>query len=66
MDLFEAMDSNRAMRRLKPDPVPRELLDLYAERRTASGFRFSQDGEWQREFELTFPFEETEDQLRAK
>ena len=27
MDLFEAMDSNRAMRRLKPDPVPRELLE---------------------------------------
>ena len=26
MDLFEAMDTNRAMRRLKPDPVPRELL----------------------------------------
>ena len=27
MDVFEAMDSNRAMRRLKPDPVPRELLE---------------------------------------
>ena len=27
MDLFEAIDSNRAMRRLKPDPVPRELLE---------------------------------------
>ena len=27
MDVFEALDSNRAMRRLKPDPVPRELLE---------------------------------------
>ena len=27
MDLFEAMDGNRAMRRLRPDPVPRELLE---------------------------------------
>ena len=27
MDLFEVMDTNRAMRRLKPDPVPRELLE---------------------------------------
>ena len=27
MDVFEAMDRNRAMRRLKPDPVPRELLE---------------------------------------
>ena len=27
MDFFEAMDTNRAMRRLKPDPVPRELLE---------------------------------------
>ena len=26
MDIFEAMNSQRAMRRLKPDPVPDELI----------------------------------------
>ena len=45
--------------------MTRELLDLYAARRTAKGFRFSADGEWQREFEAAFPYEETEDQLTA-
>jgi transcription-repair coupling factor (superfamily II helicase) len=45
--------------------MTRELLDLYAARMTATGFRFSQDGEWQREFEDAFPHEPTDDQVRA-
>jgi transcription-repair coupling factor (superfamily II helicase) len=45
--------------------MTRELLDLYAARRTVRGFRFSQDGEWQREFEAAFPHEETIDQQTA-
>ena len=27
MDLFEAMETSRAMRYLKPDPVPEELVE---------------------------------------
>ena len=42
-----------------------QLLALYAERRTAKGFAFSPDGNWQREFEDAFEFEETPDQLTA-
>jgi transcription-repair coupling factor (superfamily II helicase) len=42
-----------------------QLLALYAERKTAQGFAFSTDGNWQREFEDGFEFEETPDQLTA-
>ena len=42
-----------------------KLLALYAERKTAKGFAFSPDTNWQREFEDAFEFEETPDQLTA-
>ena len=42
-----------------------ELVKLYAQRQEQNGFVFDQDSVWQREFEELFPYEETEDQLRA-
>jgi transcription-repair coupling factor (superfamily II helicase) len=42
-----------------------ELLKLYAERATQSGYAFSPRGVLYEEFEATFPFEETPDQLKA-
>jgi transcription-repair coupling factor (superfamily II helicase) len=42
-----------------------ELLKLYAERKTARGFAFSPDGEWQREFEDSFKHTPTRDQISA-
>jgi transcription-repair coupling factor (superfamily II helicase) len=42
-----------------------ELLKLYAARKTAAGHAFASDTEWQREFEDTFEFSETEDQMNA-
>ncbi|MBQ1406900.1 MAG: transcription-repair coupling factor, partial [Eubacterium sp.] len=42
-----------------------ELIELYAERSARGGYAFSMDSPWQREFEMDFPFVETEDQLRA-
>lgn len=42
-----------------------ELLKLYAEREASKGYAFSPDGDLQREFEATFPYQETEDQLRS-
>jgi transcription-repair coupling factor (superfamily II helicase) len=42
-----------------------ELLKLYAERRTAQGTAFSKDNEFQKEFEDSFDYNETEDQLSA-
>jgi transcription-repair coupling factor (superfamily II helicase) len=42
-----------------------ELLKLYAERATAKGTAFSKDNAFQREFEDSFDYTETEDQLSA-
>ena len=42
-----------------------QLLALYAQRKTTPGFAFSPDGNFQREFEDAFEFEETPDQTAA-
>src|SRR3989449_11214479 len=42
-----------------------ELLKLYARRSVARGHPYQPDTPWQREFEASFRFEETPDQLRA-
>ncbi|MGP8269397.1 MAG: transcription-repair coupling factor [Terracidiphilus sp.] len=42
-----------------------ELLKLYAERTTAQGTAFSKDNEFQREFEGSFDYSETDDQVSA-
>jgi transcription-repair coupling factor (superfamily II helicase) len=42
-----------------------ELLKLYAQRKSAKGFGFSKDSNWQREFEDSFAFAATKDQLSA-
>ncbi len=41
------------------------LLETQATRQTLSGHAFAADSAWQHEFEATFPFEETEDQVRV-
>ncbi len=47
------------------EAVARDLLDLYARRMAAEGHAFSSDSGWQRELEASFPYIETDDQLRA-
>lgn len=42
-----------------------ELLALYAERAKAQGYAFAPDNHWQQELEASFPYVETEDQIRA-
>ena len=42
-----------------------ELLKLYAERTTAQGTAFSKDNEFQKEFEDSFDYTETDDQISA-
>src|SRR5439155_306508 len=42
-----------------------QLLALYAQRKTTPGCAFSPDGNFQREFEDAFEFEETPDQIAA-
>jgi transcription-repair coupling factor (superfamily II helicase) len=45
--------------------MAQELLKLYAQRRVANGYAFSEDTEWQKEFEEAFQYDETPDQLTA-
>ena len=47
------------------EDMAEQLLTLYAARKTAQGFAFSADGNFQREFEDAFEFEETVDQNTA-
>jgi transcription-repair coupling factor (superfamily II helicase) len=42
-----------------------ELLQLYAARASTPGFAFSEDGEWERELEESFLYQETTDQEAA-
>lgn len=45
--------------------IANELTKLYAERMASPGHAFPPDGEWQRDFEASFEYEETDDQLRC-
>ena len=45
--------------------IARDLVALYAARQREEGFCYGPDTVWQKEFEETFPFEETDDQLSA-
>jgi len=47
------------------EDIAQKLLDLYSRRKTAPGYAFPKDTEWQLAFEAAFPYEETEDQLRC-
>jgi transcription-repair coupling factor (superfamily II helicase) len=42
-----------------------ELLKLYATRKAAQGYAYAGDSQWQKEFEDSFEFNETDDQLTA-
>ena len=45
--------------------VAQELIELYAKREKAQGYAFSKDTPWQTQFEESFPYQETDDQLRC-
>ena len=47
------------------EDIARELLELYAAREVIPGYAFPPDEPWQAELEASFPYIETEDQLRA-
>src|SRR3974390_986564 len=60
-----AWTTRKARVRKSLEEMADQLLALYAQRETAQGFAFSPDGNWQREFEDAFEFEETPDQMTA-
>lgn len=45
--------------------MAKELLELTASRKIEKGYAFAEDTVWQKEFEESFPYQETDDQLRA-
>jgi transcription-repair coupling factor (superfamily II helicase) len=45
--------------------VAEDLLELYAQRSVVKGYAFSPDAPWQSELEASFPYIETEDQVRV-
>lgn len=45
--------------------IAKDLIKLYSERMNAPGFSFSEDNEFQRDFDNRFEYEETDDQLRS-
>jgi transcription-repair coupling factor (superfamily II helicase) len=47
------------------EEVAQDLLELYARRSVVEGHAFSQDAPWQKELEASFPYIETQDQLRV-
>ena len=55
----------RARVRKAVEEIAQELLELYARRKTVEGIAYSPGGQWEREFEKMFIYEETDDQLRA-
>ena len=55
----------RAKAQKSVEDIADHLLELYAARRLAKGHAFAPDDAGQREFEEAFPYQETDDQLRA-
>lgn len=47
------------------EDMAEDLLRLHAEREKMRGFKFSEDTDWQKQFEDLFPYLETPDQLRC-
>ena len=47
------------------DEIAKDLVELYAKRQSKKGFVFQPDTVWQKEFEESFPYEETKDQIVA-
>ncbi|MGW8142853.1 MAG: transcription-repair coupling factor [Anaerolineales bacterium] len=47
------------------EEVAEDLLSLYSQRQIVIGHAFSPDGPWQKELEASFPYIETDDQIRV-
>ena len=55
----------KAKVRASVQDMAKELIALYAKRMSTPGYAFSQDTDLQRDFELRFEYDETDDQLRC-
>jgi transcription-repair coupling factor (superfamily II helicase) len=60
-----AWAKNREATEQAVNDMASDLLDLQAKRKTRSGIAFDTDSDWQRQFDASFPYTETDDQLLA-
>jgi len=58
-------ENTKAKVKLAVEEIASDLVELYSNRRQQTGFEYGKDTVWQTEFEEMFPFEETEDQIKA-
>ena len=61
----KAWDKRKKRVRRSVEELAQRLIRLYSRRKTVSGNAFPSDTEWQSEFDATFPYQETEDQLKC-
>ncbi|MFA6734048.1 MAG: transcription-repair coupling factor [Sphaerochaetaceae bacterium] len=53
----------KAKARKSAEELASKLIDLYAKRKNSVGYAFQKDTDWQLQFEASFPYDETPDQL---
>ncbi|MBF9015672.1 MULTISPECIES: transcription-repair coupling factor [unclassified Oceanispirochaeta] len=58
-------DNKKKKVRKSVEDLADRLITLYAGRQTAQGYSFPRDDDFQVEFEASFPYQETKDQLQA-
>ena len=58
-------DKLKAKAKKQIKDIARDLIVLYAKRKSEIGFKFSADTHWQKELEANFMYEDTPDQFRA-
>ncbi len=61
----KAWENRKKRVRKSVEDLAEMLIALYAKRKNTKGFPFPEDTDWQLEFEATFPFEETPDQIKC-
>jgi transcription-repair coupling factor (superfamily II helicase) len=59
----QGWETKKAKARKSAEELASHLIKLYARRKSSKGYPFPKDTDWQLEFEASFPFDETEDQL---
>lgn len=57
--------NTKAKAKKKIKEAAKELIELYAKRKSSIGYKFSTDTIWQRELEASFFYEDTPDQAKA-
>lgn len=61
----KSWEKRKARVRKNVEDLADHLIGLYARRKRSRGYAFPVDTEWQLAFEASFPYQETEDQLRC-